>query len=112
MFFMVINGKRLKVEHSKCDFLEFFVCFLHRLILWNVFFKMTHVLPLISAQNGDKNALQNRRDSPVLNQFGYLTIVFSMLSFSQNLPMYSILPCNIYKSIKDRGLSLCILAAL
>ena len=89
---MVFNGKRLKVEHSdsKCDFLEFFVCFLNRLILWNVFFKMTHVLPLISAKTGDKNALQNRRGSPVLNQFGSLTIVFSMLSFSQNLPMYSI----------------------
>ena len=92
MFFMVINGKRLKVEHIGIQNVIFwnFFFFLHRLILWNVFFKMTHVLPLISAQNGDKNALQNRRDSPVLNQFGYLTIVFSMLSFSQNLPMYSI----------------------
>ena len=64
--------------------------FLHRLIPWNVFFKMTHVLTLISAQNCDKNALQNRRGRPVLNKFGYLTVVFSVLTFSQNLPMYSI----------------------
>ena len=51
---------------------------------------MTHVLPFVSAQNCDKNALQNRRGRPVLNKFGSLTIVFSVLSFSQNLPMYSI----------------------
>ena len=64
--------------------------FLHRFILWNVFFKMTHVLSLISAQNCDKNALQNRRGRPVLNKFGSLTIVFSVLRFGQNPPMYSI----------------------
>ena len=75
--------------------------FLHSLILWNVFFKMTHVLPLISTPKCDKNALQNRRGRPVLNKFGYLTIVFYVLCFCQNLPMYSILPHNIYKSIKD-----------
>ena len=80
-----------KVEHrdSKCHFLNKSI-FLHRLIIWNVFFKMTHVLPLISAQNCDKNALPNRRDRPVLNKFGSLTAVFSVLSFSQYLPMYSI----------------------
>ena len=40
----------VKVEtwDSKCDYSEDF--FLHRLILWNVFFKITHVLPLISAK--------------------------------------------------------------
>ena len=73
---------------------------LHRLILWNVFFNMTHVLPLISAPTYDKNALQNRRGRPVLNQFGSLTIIFVVLSLGQNLPMYSILPHNICKSIK------------
>ena len=83
----------VKVEHrdSKCDFFEKSKnFFLHRLILWNVFFKMTHVLPLISAQNCDKNALQNRSGRPVHNKFGSLTIVFSVLSFGQNPPMYSI----------------------
>ena len=82
---MMTNTYILKVEHrdSQCDFL-------HRLILWNVFFKMTHVLPLISAQNYDKNALQNRRGRPFLNKFGSLTIVFSVLSFGKNLPMSSI----------------------
>ena len=66
---MAFHGKRFNVEHrdSKCDLFGIFVLFLHRLILWDVFFKMTHVLPLISAQNCDKNALQNRRGSPVLN---------------------------------------------
>ena len=61
----------LKVEHrdSKCDFLKKAIFFLHRLILWNVFFKMTHVLPLISAQNCDKNALQNRRGRPEIRVF-------------------------------------------
>ena len=44
--------------------------FLHRMILWNVFFKMTHVLPVLSYKNVDKNALQNRHDRPVLNKFG------------------------------------------
>ena len=50
-----------KVEHtdSKCDFLK--KSKIYRIILCNVFFKMTHVLPLISAKNVDKNALQNRR---------------------------------------------------
>ena len=39
---------------------------------------MTHILPLISARNCDKHALQNRRGRPVLNKFGYLNIVFSV----------------------------------
>ena len=83
----------IKVEHrdSKCHFLKkgiFF--FLHRPILWNVLFKMTHVGPLVSAQKCDKSALQNRRGRPVLNKCGSLTIVFSALSFGQNPPMYTI----------------------
>ena len=50
------TAQNLKVEHrdSKCEFLKKSIFFLHRLILCNVFFKMTHVLPLISDQNGDK----------------------------------------------------------
>ena len=66
---------------SKCDFLK--KSKIYRLILCNVFFKMTHVLPLISAQNCDKNALQNRRGRPVLNKIGSLTIVFSVFSFAK-----------------------------
>ena len=59
------NYVDIKVVHgdSKCDFLKILFC-LHRLIPWNVFFKMTHILPLISAQNSDNNALQNRRGRP------------------------------------------------
>ena len=79
---------KLKVEHtdSKCDFLK--KSKIYRLILCNVFFKMTHVLPLVSAQNCDKNALQNRRGRPALNKIGS-TIVFCV-QFCQNLSMYSI----------------------
>ena len=96
--------RELKVEHrdSKYDFLRKKINFvLHRLILWNVFFKMTHVLPLISAQNCDKKALQNRRDRQVLNVFGSLIFVFSVLSFRQNLPSTQFLPHNTCKSMKD-----------
>ena len=66
----------IKVEHTdyKCDFLTKIIFVLHRLILWNVFFNMTHVLPLISAQNYDKNAIQNRCGRPVLNTFGYIQL--------------------------------------
>ena len=91
---------------SKCDFLKKIVIFLRCLILWYVFFKMTHVLPLISAQNGDKNALQNRRGRPVLNKFGSLTVVFSVLSFSQNLTFCRAISTNVL------NISLCMLAAL
>ena len=89
-----------KVEHtdSKCDFLK--KSKIHRLILCNVFFKMTHVLPLISAQNCDKNALQNRRGWHVLNKIGYLTIVFSVFSFAKICQCTQFLPHHIYKSIK------------
>ena len=66
---------------SKCNFLE--KSKIYRLILRIVFVKMTHVLPLISAQNCDKNALQNRRGRPVLNKIGSLTIVFSVFSFAK-----------------------------
>ena len=59
------NLKKLKKKKKKV---------LHRLILWNVFFNMTHVLPLISAQTCDENALQNRRVKPVLDKVGSLTI--------------------------------------
>ena len=74
----------IKVEHrdSKKKMKKANKFILHSLILWNVFFKMTHVLPLIPAQNCDNNALQNRRGRPVLNKFG--------LSFRQHLRMYSI----------------------
>ena len=46
----------VKVEHtdSKCDFLKKKKSKIYRLILCYVFFKVTHVLPLISAQNCDK----------------------------------------------------------
>ena len=40
-------------------------------------------MPLISAQNCDKNALQNRRGRPVLNKIGSLTVVFSVFSFAK-----------------------------
>ena len=90
-----------KVEHtdSKCDFLK--KSKIYRLILCNVFLKMTHVLPLISAQNCDKNALQNRRGRPVLNKIGSLIIVFSVFSFSKICQCTPFLPHHIYKSIKD-----------
>ena len=74
---------------------------IYRLILCNVFFKMTHVLPLISAQNCDKNALQNRHGRPVLNKIGSLTIVFSVFSFAEICQCTKFLPHRIYKSIKD-----------
>ena len=78
-----IEGRDREDRDSKCDFLKKAkkIC-LHGLILWNVFVKMTHA-------KCDKNALQSRRDRPLLNKFGSLTIVFSVLSFGQNLPMYS-----------------------
>ena len=54
-------------------------------------FKMIHVLPFISAQKCDKNALQNRCGRPFLNKIGSLTIDrFLCVRFCQNLPMYSI----------------------
>ena len=87
---------------SKCDFLRIFFFFLHKLILCNVFFKVTHVglLPFISAKNCDENALQNRRGRPVLHKFGSLTVVFSVLSFSQNLPIYTqFLPRKTYHNL-------------
>ena len=89
-----------KVEHtdSKCDFLK--KSKIYRLILWNVFFKMTHVFPLISAQKCDKNALQNRRGRPFLNKIGYLTIVFSVFSFAKICRCTPFLPHHIYKRIK------------
>ena len=77
------------------------IFFLHRLILCNVFFKMTHVLPLISDQNCDKNALQNRRGRPVLNKIGSLTIVFSVFSFAKICQCTQFLAHHIYKRIKD-----------
>ena len=93
----------IKVEHtdSKCDFLK--KSKIYRLILCNVFFKMTHVLPLLSAQNCDKNALQNRRGRPVLNKIGSLTIVFSVFSFAKicQCRPTQFLPHHIYTSIKD-----------
>ena len=74
---------------------------IYRLILCNVFFKMTHVLPLISDQNCDKNALQNRRGRPVLNKIGSLTIVFSVFSIAKICQCTQFFPHHIYKSIKD-----------
>ena len=74
---------------------------INRLILCHVFFKMTHVLPLISAQNCDKKVLQNRRGRPVLNKIGYLTIVFAVFSFAKICQCTHFLPHHIYKSIKD-----------
>ena len=93
----------LRVEHtdSKCDFLK--KSKIYRLILCNVVFKMTDVLPLISVQNCDKNALQHRSGRPVLNKIGSLTIVFSVFSLAKicQCRAYSILPYHIYKRIKD-----------
>ena len=92
----------IKVEHtdSKCDFLKK-NSKIYRQILCNVFFKMTRVLPLISAKNCDKNALQNRRGRPILNKIGSLTIVFSVFSFAKICECSQLLPHHIYKSIKD-----------
>ena len=98
---VVMQKRNFKIEHtdSKCDFLK--KSKIYRQILCNVFFKMTHVLPLISAQNCDKNALQNRRGRPVLNKIGSLTIVFSVFSFAKICQCSQLLPHHIYKSIKD-----------
>ena len=84
---------------SKCDFLK--KSKIYRLILCNIFFKMTYVFPLISAQNCDTNALQNRRGRPVLNKIGSLTIDFSVFSFAKICQCTQFLPHHIYKSIKD-----------
>ena len=102
--YSIASEHYVKVEHtdSKCGFLKK-KSKIYRLILRNVFFKMTHVhvLQLISAHNCDKNALQNRRDRPVLNKIGYLTIVFSVFSFAKICQCTQFLPHHIYKSIKD-----------
>ena len=74
---------------------------IYRLILCNVFFKMTHVLPLPSAQNCDKNALQNKRGRHVLNKIVSLTIVFSVFSFAKICQCTQYLLHHIYKSIKN-----------
>ena len=91
----------VKIEHtdSKCDFLK--KSKIYGMILCNVFFKMTHVLPLISAQTCGKKSLQNRRGRPVLNKIGSLTIVFSVFSFAKICQCTQFLPHHIYKSIKD-----------
>ena len=86
----------VKVEHtdSECDFLK-------KIQYIYVFLNMTHVLPLIAAQNCDKNAIQNIRGRPVLNKIGSLTIVFSVFSFAKICQCTQYLPHHIYKSIKD-----------
>ena len=48
-----------------CCFEENCFYLIHGLMLRNVFLKMTHVLPMISAQNCDKNAIHNRQHSAV-----------------------------------------------
>ena len=99
-FILILENIYIKVEHtdSKCDFLK--KSKIYRLILCNVFFKMTLVLPLISAQNCDKNTLQTRRGRPVLNKIGSLTIVFSLFSFAKICQCTQLLLHHIYKSIK------------
>ena len=82
--------KKSDFEHwySKSDFfLQQFV--LHRLILWNVIFKMTHVLPLISSQNCDKMHFKIDAAGLILIKSGF-SPSFSVLSFSQNMQMNSI----------------------
>ena len=91
-----------KVEHtdSKCDCLN--KSQIYRLILCNIFFNMTHVLQLISAQNCDKNVLQNRRGMPVFNKIGSLTIFFSVFSFAKICQCTQFLPIHIYTIIKAK----------
>ena len=78
--------------------------FLKQFFIWNVFFKTTHVLPLILAKYYDKMHFKTdatglfllRIYYELLSKFVSVAIVFSVLIFSQNLPMYSILPHILY----------------
>ena len=54
---------------------------IYRLILCNVFFKMTHVLPFISAKTVIK--MHFKTSLLIVNKIRYLNIVFSVFSFAK-----------------------------